>query len=81
MNGENIGTCIGKLLRETGGLDDHHVHIDWQLRDGPNRLQHGYADGDIRYKTAVHHIEVKFVSPGSFDGPYRLAKVRKICCQ
>ena len=49
-------------------LDDHQMNVEGLSRRAADRLQDDRADGDVRNKTAVHHINMDPVRAGGVNG-------------
>ncbi len=79
VNGYPICTGVNKRRDELVRILDHQVHIQRHRDCFFQRADHRRADGDVRHKMAIHHINVQELRP-ALDGRARvIAQTGEIC--
>src|SRR5690606_27328527 len=61
------------------GVLNHQVHVDWQLADLVQRIDHGQAQGQIGNEVVVHDVHVDRVR--GVDAFQLCGQVCKVCGQ
>src|SRR4051794_37873732 len=81
MHEKRIRAGFDELGDESIRVRDHQVCLQWKSRHTPQRSNDRRPHRDVRYKMAVHDVDVDPVS----SGPLRLAHLRaetgKVCCE
>src|SRR5262249_4102361 len=73
-----IGASVRKYTEVALRLDDHKVHIE-RFECGPaDGLQHHRPDGDVRYETAIHYIDMHPIRAGRINRTNFLAQTGEI---
>src|SRR5262245_28109680 len=79
MHEQVVGARIDECLDERINRGDHQMYVERQSGPRPQALQDRWAEADVRYKVAVHHIEMKPIRPSRFDGGDLLVQASEIC--
>ena len=64
MEADHIGSRTGKIVNVSDRILYHQMYVKWETRGAAQAFDHRCAQCQIRYKQAVHHIDVKPVGPG-----------------
>ena len=59
MYGDAVRTGIGDCVDVAARLSYHHMDIEEAVVILTYRLDHRHAEGNIRHKIAIHHIEMQ----------------------
>jgi hypothetical protein len=59
MEGEDIHPEVGILADVVLRLDDHQVHVQYRVGELPQCPDERCAEGQVRDKAAVHHVDVQ----------------------
>ena len=78
MHRDDVGAGGGEGLDIWIAGRNHQMHVERLLGMRTERLDHVGADGDVRHKMAVHHIDMDPVAAGGVDGAHFLAEPGKI---
>ena len=58
VDADHVGAGGGEVGDELVGVLDHEVAVEWELRDGADGLDDGWAEGDVGDEVAVHDVDV-----------------------
>ena len=78
MEGHDIRPRVPKGIHPVPGSIHHEVHVQRQLRKGPQSLAHGGAEGQVGHEMTVHHVEMDPVRAASFQHLYIPTRVREV---
>ena len=67
MDGDDVGSSVGKRLKIFFWLDDHEMDIDHLGRRGSDRSNDRRADRDVGHEPTVHDVNVNPVCTRSID--------------
>ena len=79
VNGDEISTCLQKVLQIATGIADHQMHVEKQLGVGAQCGDHRRSEADVRDECAVHDVQVEPVGAACFDASDVIGKICKIC--
>lgn len=81
MNGHHRCSQFGGSFDELLWMHHHEVNIHLFLATSAHGIEHGEAERDVRYKLAVHDVEVEpvgFATVNHFDLAFEM---KKVCCK
>ena len=67
MNGHILDTGIGQVIDIRFWIGYHQMSIKGKFRNRTQGLDDRYAEGEVGYKMAVHHIDMDTAGPLLFD--------------
>jgi len=76
--GEAIRSRTGERLEIFFRLFYHHVDVEGQRRELPNRGDHLFAKGDVRNEPSIHYVEMNHVGTASYAHRDFVGKAREI---
>src|SRR5580765_3580653 len=81
MYRDRVCSGVSKSRNELICIQNHEVHIEWELRHLPNLFHHRGSNRNIWNKMSVHHIYVNPIGSRRFNGLNFVFQTSKVCRQ
>ena len=78
MKGDDVRARVGKIVDVGKRVGNHEVDVKGLVGVGAHPFDNGSAEGEVRHKVAVHHVEVHPVGACLVHAFYFLSHPREV---